>query len=672
MDNQETKDLKQTAFSDVPGGEKKQVVVNPVPVPKAEVGMDTEGKFLDNILNAGTSGSLDLTVINNFSTVSQSREELYKLLDMMSQDSTVSAILETYAEDSVEYNDQGKIVWVEGADPKVTAYVEYLLNTMNVDKHIYGWVYSLCKYGDLYLRLFKHSDYDKDVVFDDYKEEDSQIDTLNEALSPEPKEELEEEIKQPITGTLKEDINVKLDKPNDHYVHYIEAVKNPGEMFEITKFGKTVGYIKADVKIAASQTDNNLKNTYWQYAFKKSDVTVYSALNFVHACLEDNSSRTAEEVKLYLDAVGEQKNQGYTYTVRRGQSLLYNTFKIWRELSLLENSMMLNRITKSASTKTVNVEVGDMPKEAVGPHLANIKSLFEQKSSINEGKSISEYTNPGPIENSIYIPTRGGVGAITVTATGGEVEVAKIADINYFEDKFFGALRVPKQYFGRTNDNAGFSGGESLAIISSRYAKTVKRIQNTIIQAITDVINLMLLDKGLVKYINKFNIRMLPPTTKDEISRRDNMSNKIRITSDIMGLLTDVEDSTVKLKILKSLLADAVSDPSILEGLQKEIDKMEKENQPAEIIPVPLNKNKSSKVKADAGSASDAALEKELFGGEEVPKEKEKKSKEEKSEEPKKEKSETEKEASPEAPSKESNYLPNGDELGVDLTNNNK
>lgn len=110
MDNQETKDLKQTAFSDVPGGEKKQVVVNPVPVPKAEVGMDTEGKFLDNILNAGTSGSLDLTVINNFSTVSQSREELYKLLDMMSQDSTVSAILETYAEDSVEYNDQGKIV----------------------------------------------------------------------------------------------------------------------------------------------------------------------------------------------------------------------------------------------------------------------------------------------------------------------------------------------------------------------------------------------------------------------------------------------------------------------------------------------------------------------------------------------------------------------------------
>jgi hypothetical protein len=51
-------------------------------------------------------------------------------------------------------------------------------------------------------------------------------------------------------------------------------------------------------------------------------------MDFVHACLEDNSSRTAEEVKLYLDDVGEKNNQGYTYTVKRGQSLLYNTFKI--------------------------------------------------------------------------------------------------------------------------------------------------------------------------------------------------------------------------------------------------------------------------------------------------------------------------------------------------------
>ena len=61
----------------------------------------------------------------------------------------------------------------------------------------------------------------------------------------------------------------------------------------------------------------------------------------------------------------------------------------------------------------------------------------------------------------------------------------KISDsrikVVYYQDKFFGGLRVPKQNFGVTNDNAGFSGGESLSIISSRYAKMIKRIQNTLI-----------------------------------------------------------------------------------------------------------------------------------------------------------------------------------------------
>ena len=55
----------------------------------------------------------------------------------------------------------------------------------------------------------------------------------------------------------------------------------------------------------------------------------------------------------------KKNNTNSEYTVRRGQSLLYNVFKIWRELSLLENSMLLNRVTKSSIIRVVNVEIGD-------------------------------------------------------------------------------------------------------------------------------------------------------------------------------------------------------------------------------------------------------------------------------------------------------------------------
>ena len=527
------------------------------PKPEKNIGIDTQEVLFDNIANAGLSSQLDISALESFTNVSQSRDQMYAMLDTMSQDSIVSAVLETYAEDATEYGDGGRIVWAESSDGEVSRYITFLLDTIGADKHIYKWVYSLCKYGDLYLKLFRESE-SEDLLFKKDDDEDKKDNSLNE------------------------DVNIKAFSKNDKYTHYIEMVPNPAEIFELTKFGKTYGYIKAPTR-NPTQTQDNLQNIYFKYKFNKADIDVYNATEFVHASLEDNSSRTPEEVNIFLDK--ENDDNHLSYTVRRGQSLLYNVFKIWRELNLLETSVLLNRITKSSIVRVINVEVGDMPKEAVGPHLTGIKQLIEQKSALNEGSGLNEYTNPGPIENNVYVPTRGGQGALTTQQIGGDVDVKSLADLDYFKNKFFGALRVPKQYFGDTDDGAGFNGGQSLSIISSRYAKMVKRIQNTVLQALTDAINLMLLDKGLNSYVNKFELKMLPPTTQEEIDRRDNLSSKIQIASDIMNTLADVEDPIVKIKILKSLLSTIVNDNDVITLIEEYIEKLEKEANEEEINP---------------------------------------------------------------------------------------
>ena len=68
--------------------------------------------------------------------------------------------------------------------------------------------------------------------------------------------------------------------------------------------------------------------------------------------------------------------------------------------------------------RLLQVEVGDMPKDKVKLHLSNIKRLFEQKSSINAGKSMNESTNPGPVENNVIIPIHEGKGLITTSQMG--------------------------------------------------------------------------------------------------------------------------------------------------------------------------------------------------------------------------------------------------------------
>lgn len=357
---------------------------------------------------------------------------------------------------------------------------------------------------------------------------------------------------------------------------------NPAEMFELTQFGKTYAYIKAPTStVATRNTDNALAATStWRYAFRKNDVDIYEGTEFVHACLEDNSSRTPEKIAIYqTDSDMETDNNAMSFNVKRGQSLLYNSFKSWRNLTLLENSLLLNRLSKSSIVRVINVEVGDMPKEQVGPHLLGIKQLIEQKTAINENNSIQEYTNPGPMENNIYVPTHNGIGTLSTQQVGGDVDVRSIVDIDYFKDKFYSGMKIPKQYLGDTDDNTGFNGGTSLSIISSRYAKTLKRIQNTMIQMLNDAVNLFLLDKGLDSYINKFELHMVTPITSEEIDRRDSMDSKIGIVNNIMDLLSDVEDGSQKLRILKALLNNIITDQEVMNILQEEIDKLAKQEE---------------------------------------------------------------------------------------------
>ena len=516
--------------------------VKPVPVPQHEIGIDLDNRVLDNVVETMQTSQFDVNSLNSFTQVSRSRNEIYDTLDDMGDDSIIAAVLETYAEDATETNDAGAIVWAESSDSEALKFVTYLLNALNVDKNVYKWTYSLCKYGDVYLRLYRESEYD-DLLFN----------------------------KPKTKQNLNEDVKIMAYSKHDNYVHYLEQMPNPAQVFELTRFGKTAAYIKTDIESTRQTKDSySMSSLFNKYSFNKNDVELYPPTEFVHACLEDNSSRTPEEVELFVS-----DDKSISYNVKRGQSLLYSTYKIWRQLMLLENSVLLNRVTQSSIVRVIGVEVGDMPKENVQPHLMSVKQLIEQKAALDVGKSMSEYTNPGPVANNVYIPTRNQQGVITTQQIGGDVKIGDLSDLSYYQDKFFGNLRVPKQYFGVTDDNAGFSGGQSLSIISSRYAKMIKRIQNTIIQMLTDAINLILIDTGNDAYINKFTLKMQAPTTQEEVDRRDNLSNKVGLVRDIMDTLADVENTTTKLKILKSLLSNTISDTDVIQLIQEEIEELE-------------------------------------------------------------------------------------------------
>ena len=539
-----------------------------------KIDIDVTKALIDDIIEAGINGGLDTSAIENFTSLSNSREQIYQVIDSMAADSSVASVIKIIAEEATEMNDQGHIIWCESQNPKISLFVNYLLNVMNADKNIYGWVYNLIKYGDVYLRLYRESDYeDKLFKKDNIDNTLAARTTLNESAN--------KSLNESTDNSLDEAVNLNVHKASDKYSHYVEMINDPGTLYELVKFGRTYGYIETPneetkIDFLSSTFGTNGSNAIGNFRMKSADVNIYQADDFVHACLEDNFTRFPEKVELFVtDDDYKNNTNSQAYTVRRGKSMLIDAYKIWREKSLLENSILLNRITKSSIVRNIQVEVGDMPKTQVQATLRRVKELFEQKSALNVGEAMSEYNNPGPIENNIFTATHNGQGAITINSIGGDIDVKNLADLDAWIVKFYAAFGIPKAYLGYTDDGAGFNGGTSLAIISSVFAKGVKRVQNAIIQALTDAINLFLIDKGCKAYLNNFVLKMKAPITQEEIDYRSDLTNRISAISNMQSLFSDIEDKARRLEILKELIATLDYGDGIIQIIQEEINALE-------------------------------------------------------------------------------------------------
>ena len=388
-----------------------------VPNPTNIKDIDTEDTILDDFMivtDNGQNAQL-LSELSSFNNVSYNRNSLYEAIDSMCEDARISAAVDIYTSVACEPNERGQIVWAESSDERVSTFVNYLLDSFNVDKYAYQWMCSLVKYGDLYLRLY-------------FKSED------------------EEEIRKE-RQKLNEAIVMKLFKDDDHYVDFIDMHRNPAEVFELQKRGKTVGYIRTHLPDNWNTSDDNLySNSYLnRYKFDTKDVDVYPADSYVHACLVDPNIKYTEEVVLGDDT---DETTAVTYTVRRGRSLLYDAYKIWKTLSLLENAVLLNRLTKSAVVKVISVDTGDMDKTKVRPYLQQLRQSIETKVAIDVGNNMTEGATFTPVENMIFLPQHEGKNAISVEEIGtGEVN-PQLDDVDYFRKKLFSALGIPGAYLG--------------------------------------------------------------------------------------------------------------------------------------------------------------------------------------------------------------------------------
>lgn len=509
---------------------------------------DSLGSMIEE---ADGSSLFDFSQLNVFRTLTDDRDLQYKMYDDMGEDSIIAAALELYADDATQYNTKGQVIWAESDDGDVAAFTNRLIDILQLNENAWSHIYSLVKYGDLYLELFKDDEIGEDLPL----------------LS---------------TDTSSGTVKIRDNREGAKLVEYLEAVPNPAQMYDLSRHGKTVGFIRVPVEPSAAQD----RNSYgWTYLQQGQDIDILPPDKFVHIMLSTNTNRFPETLNVILpDEVDKDGNPIQTidstdeakvvsYRVNRGKSILYDIYKIYRELKLMEDSLLLNRVTRSSIIRIVQVEMGDMPADNERNVLKRLKQLIEQKNFMDKNaETFTSMANPGPVDNIIYVPTRDGKGSISTQNLGGDPDVKSIVDMDYFSNKLYGGLKIPKQFLGDTDDAAGFSGGTSLTKLDSRYARTIKRIQNSYIAGITTLINLFALSKGLTDYVNNFTIRMTSPATTEDAEREETQRNRIAIMDDFLRVVDDNQIISPKTKkeIIMQFLNNYLNEPEIAELIEQD------------------------------------------------------------------------------------------------------
>jgi hypothetical protein len=472
--------------------------------------------------------SIETNVINSANDSFSNRCNLY---DNMSSDSIISAALEMYADDAYTTTPDGDFYTVS---PKIqqnnvsnaVTQASNFLKRLNIDKKLWQIYYQLAKYGECYLELF----YKRVPVgrIDNYTSYSKQM--------------LDQVTKSPEAIQMED---------------YCEILGRPDEISDVVYRGSTLYYLK-NKQNDGSSTIMQLNNTDTEYLLPSH--------KYIHFTLGEEDSSKWTKVQIKLKQLAEQTQFVNTHQIENqktiigrilhGRSLLYDIEKAYRNLSLMENVSMISKLSRAQVTRVANIEVGGMSKADTRKALQRVKNKVKNKMSINEDTGSQNYVDVSGLDNTIVNPTQNGKGALDFnTLDRTEPDIKSVVDLDYFSNKLFGGLKIPKAYLGFEAD-LNDSGGDTLAQLSIRYSRTITKIQSAVENGLSDLCYLYLISSGFSEFeASNIKINIMPPVTKEEQDKLENMSTKLESIDKIVNALPDDEDlrSKASIALLKEL-----------------------------------------------------------------------------------------------------------------------
>ena len=215
-----------------------------------------------------------------------------------------------------------------------------------------------------------------------------------------------------------------------------------------------------------------------------------------------------------------------------GRSFIEPARKIFKQLTLMEDAMLIHRIMRAPEKRIFYVNVGQIAPTEVEQFMQ--KTINQMKKTPYVDPQTGQYNLKFNMQNMMedfYLPVRGNDTSTRIDTTPG-LTYDGIQDVEYLREKMFAALKVPKAYFGYEGD---LQGKATLAAEDIRFARTVERIQRIMESELTKIALIHLYTQGYKgESLTNFEISLTNPSIVYEQERVALMKEKMDLASQMI------------------------------------------------------------------------------------------------------------------------------------------
>ena len=179
-------------------------------------------------------------------------------------------------------------------------------------------------------------------------------------------------------------------------------------------------------------------------------------------------------------------------------SYLHKAIKPVNQLRMIEDALVIYRISRAPERRIFYIDVGNLPKVKAEQYLKDVMNRYRNKLvyDANTGEIRDDRNHMSMLED-FWLPRREGGRGTEITTLPGGANLGEIDDIVYFQRKLYRSLNVP---ISRLEAESGFSLGRSTEITRDelKFTKFVQRIRKKFTPLFTDVLKTQLLLKGVI------------------------------------------------------------------------------------------------------------------------------------------------------------------------------